>query len=365
MGELRTGVLPRQMLRNLMDTGYITGVDERFLNPASIDLPLSDEAYRIPCAFQLSEGEHVRTVLHSLQPQRHSLSDPLEVGQTYLIRIDGKWKLPGSVYGHANPKSSAGRVNLFARIMADNVNSYDTLFRGWKNDEMWLLVRPDSFRILLHPGIAVSQLRLFDAPSFLDDLQMEVVADKTGLIYTKDKLLQVFYKQMRTSRAGVILTLAVGDDFGFEGCTTNEVIDFGKKGAFARDDNPFFRRIEPENGGFRLNKAGFYILSTNELVKVPTNLSAELRPIDPRLGEFRSHAAGYIDPGWGCGKDGKGRARPITLEVIPFEKMFVRHGQAIARMRYEHMKEKPDVPYDEAESHYTGQGGPTLSKHFV
>jgi dCTP deaminase len=97
---------------------------------------------------------------------------------------------------------------------------------------------------------------------------------------------------------------------------------------------------------------------------VPPYLSAELRAIDPRLGEFRSHAAGYIDPGWGFGTNGECRGRPITLEVIPHEDMFVRDGQAIARLRYEHMKEEPDVAYDAANSHYTKQEGPKLSKHF-
>lgn len=97
---------------------------------------------------------------------------------------------------------------------------------------------------------------------------------------------------------------------------------------------------------------------------VPPNLSAELRAIDPRLGEFRSHAAGYIDPGWGYGAEGEECGRPITLEVIPHEDMLVRNGQTVARIRYECMKEVPETIYDAAASNYTDQRAARLSKHF-
>jgi dCTP deaminase len=97
---------------------------------------------------------------------------------------------------------------------------------------------------------------------------------------------------------------------------------------------------------------------------VPSYLSAELRAIDPRLGEFRSHAAGYIDPGWGYGTSGEECGRPITLEVIPQEDMLVRDGQTVARIRYEYMKEIPETVYDAAASNYSDQRTAKLSKHF-
>ena len=47
----RTGVLPKQTLRELFDPHFIGAIDEKYLNPASIDLPLSAEAYRLVSAF--------------------------------------------------------------------------------------------------------------------------------------------------------------------------------------------------------------------------------------------------------------------------------------------------------------------------
>ncbi len=354
------GVLPRQLLRELMASGYIADVDESFLNPASIDLPLSDEAYRLNSIFLPGKGEHVRTLYHEVGGWKHDLSIPLEVGTPYLIRIAGQWQLPQQVYGYANPKSSTGRLNLFSRLIADGVEMYDTLPRGW-DGEAWLLVRPDSFPVKLSPGYAISQVRLFDGKSFLDSLRMEIAIKNHGLIFSQ-KGIPFEYEELRAWQDALILTLAVGENFGWECRGTNQPLDFSKVKGHKKPH--FFERITPTDGAFKLRKGGFYILSTKERVMVPPYLSAELRAIDPRLGEFRSHAAGYIDPGWGYGTNGEVRGRPITLEVIPHEDMFVRDGQAIARVRYEHMKEAPEVSYDEAPSNYKNQEGPQLSKHF-
>jgi dCTP deaminase len=354
------GVLPRQLLLQLMGARYITGVPESFINPASIDLPLSDEAYRLNGIFLPRSGEHVRTLRNEVGGWAHDLAIPLEVGVPYLIRIDGNWELPGEVYGYANPKSSTGRLNLFSRIIADGVEMYDTLPRAWKG-EMWVLVRPDSFPVKLSPGLAVAQMRLFDGKAFLDPLRMELEVRQRGLIFDPQGV-KVEYRELRRWQDALLLTLAVGDNFGWESRGACCPLDFGHKHHY----NPaeFFERITPKKGTFRLRKGGFYILSTKERVMVPPHLSAELRAIDTRLGEFRSHAAGYIDPGWGYGANGEAQGRPITLEIIPHEEMVVRDGQAIARLRFEHMKEEPDVPYDATQSHYTGQAGPMLSKHF-
>lgn len=360
MSEPGTGVLPRQTLKELMDAGFISGIDEVFLNPASIDLPLSTEVFQLESIFLPSKGEHVRTLIPQVGGEKWDLARPLEIGVPYLIRLEGKWKLPSGVYGYANPKSSTGRINLFSRLVADNVDMYDAISRGWEG-EMWMLVRADSFRVKLKAGKAVSQMRLFDGKSFLDALHMEIAVNKHGLIFGQD-CQRVKFEDMSHWHDSLILSIAVGDNFGWECRGTRKYLDFAADGSHKVSD--FFETISPVNGAFQLRKGGFYILSTKERVLVPPNLSAELRPIDPRLGEFRSHAAGYIDPGWGYGANGEGCGRPITLEVIPHEDMLVRDGQAIARIRYEHMKTEPDVPYDSANSNYTQQEGPKLSKHF-
>jgi len=340
---------------------HIKDVGEQYLNPASIDLPLSDEAYRLESIFMLLPGETVRDLLSLVGATPHNFANPLEVGVPYLFRIAGEWRLPSTVYGYANPKSSTGRNGFFCRIVADRVNMYEALVGpGWSG-EIWMLARPDYYPVLVHPGLAASQVRLFDGKSFLDDLHTELAIERHGLLFDQDGTKLQLDKTRRHADS-FLLTLYVGEDMGWECHGTRKVFDFAKRGYNPLD---FFSPIHVTNGKFTLRKGGFYILTTRERVMVPPDLSAELRAIDPRLGEFRSHAAGYVDPGWGYGEHGEVCGRPITLEVIPQEDMLVRNGQTVARIRFEHMKEAPEVAYDAANSNYTGQRTARLSKHFA
>lgn len=355
------GVLPMQELRSLLAEPFITGVDGRYVNPASIDMPLSSEAYRLRTIVNLLPRETVRSVLPVLGAQPHDLAQPLETGVPYLIRIEGEWRLPPLAYGYANPKSSTGRLNLFCRVLADRVDMYDALTPHGFSGEVWLLVRSDSFPVKLSPGLALTQVRLFDGKSFLDEYALSKACEQHGLLFHQNGV-RIMWSQTRRHADSFLLSLFVGEGMGYQ-CQsgTTSVLDMTRVGVQSAGD--FFEPVRPKNGGLVLKKNTFYILSTDERVMVPPYLSAELRPIDARLGEFRSHAAGYIDPGWGW-NGGKGCGQRITLEVIPYEDMYVRPGQAIARIRYERMKSEPDVPYDQAQSNYVGQEGARLAKFF-
>jgi len=353
------GVLPIQRLRELQGE-YITDVGESFLNPASIDMPLSNEAFRLESVFFPEENLMIRDMFEIVGARPHDLVNPLEVGVAYLIRVDGSWSLPESAYGYANPKSSSGRVNLFCRLMADGVDMYDFLPKGWKG-ECWMFVRPDSFPIILHPGLAVAQLRVFDSKEFLSETDMEVAVRNRGLLFDGAQQ-KIPFRELHLHGDSLYLTLAVGENFGYECRGLYKPLDFGAIGA--HDPADYFVPIGAPLGRYTLRKGNFYILSTFERVMVAPGHSAELRPVDPRLGEFRSHAAGYIDPGWGFGANGEVCGRPITLEVIPHEDFSVRNGQPIGRLRYERMSSEPDTNYDASPSNYLVQEGPRLSKHF-
>lgn len=353
-----TGVLPKQMLRELCATKFITGIDEKYLNPASIDLPLDNEAHRLASIFLPLRGEKIRDLLPLVGATPHNLDNPLEVGVPYLIRIAGTWRLPNIVYGYANPKSSTGRLGLFCRIVADGVDMYEALIGpGWAG-EMWVLVRSDYFPVRLAPGLALSQMRFFDGKSFLDDVHIAFVIERQGLLFDQKKRKLPFI-DVRRHADSLLLSLRVGRNMGYECRWTRKILDLRSGGKLS----DFFQPIHASNGVFTPRKNGFYILTTRERVMIPPDLSAELRAIDPRLGEFRSHAAGYIDPGWGYGKSGEECGRPITLEMIPHEDMLVRDGQIIARIRFEHMKEAPETAYDAAKSHYTDQYAARPSKY--
>jgi dCTP deaminase len=91
--------------------------------------------------------------------------------------------------------------------------------------------------------------------------------------------------------------------------------------------------------------------------------AAEMTPIDPSVGEFRVHYAGFFDPGFGTEEAG-GRGARGVLEVRTHDTPFLlEHGQTVARLVYEPLTERPARLYGQGGSHYQRQGL-KLSKHF-
>ena len=88
--------------------------------------------------------------------------------------------------------------------------------------------------------------------------------------------------------------------------------------------------------------------------------------MDVRSGEYRSHYAGFIDPGFGYGEKGETKGLPIVLEVRPYEDNIVLiDKQPICKVIFEKVAEAPDMVYGAGiGSNYSSQNGPRLSKHF-
>ena len=118
------------------------------------------------------------------------------------------------------------------------------------------------------------------------------------------------------------------------------------------------------DGSLILDPGEFYILASKEAVQVPPDYAAEMVPFDPLVGEFRVHYAGFFDPGFGQGSDGRPSARAV-LEVrsrdVPF---LLEDGQPVGRLVYEKLAGQADALYGaDAISSYQHQGL-KLSKHF-
>jgi dCTP deaminase len=120
----------------------------------------------------------------------------------------------------------------------------------------------------------------------------------------------------------------------------------------------------PVRGGLILDPAEFYILASQEAVRVPPGYAAEMIAYDTMVGEFRVHYAGFFDPGFGH-TDAGGEGSRAVLEVRSYEVPFVlEHGQLVGRLAYERLTATPSILYGQgAKSSYQGQGI-KLSKHF-
>ena len=119
----------------------------------------------------------------------------------------------------------------------------------------------------------------------------------------------------------------------------------------------------PANGQLLLDPGEFYILASKDALEIPVTEAAEMLPIDPSVGEFRVHYAGFFDPGFGTAEAG-GLGSKGVLEVRCHETPFLlEDGQTVARLVYESLTEKPSRLYGQSGSHYQSQGL-KLSKHF-
>lgn len=361
------GAVPYQNLIELRNTQVLKGFAEKNVQPASIDLSMGEEAYRLRGSILPRHGERIRDILPAVVRFPHDLSQPLEAGATYLVKVLQDVTLPDSLYGYTNPKSSSGRNDIQVRLLADGVSRFDTIPRGF-HGELWLLVSSRHFLLKLSPGDKLCQLRLFDEDTRLTKQELQTIYQDEQLLWTPEGN-PISFEELKVSDQNGSLLLSINleneDVIGYEAKPSGmtPVLTFNKQGHMPED---FFIPIRaPKNGMIMLEQSHFYIFYTYEWARVPSMFAAEMAAMDERSGEFRSHYAGFIDPGWGYGKEGKEKGWPLVLEIRPFDdNLIIRHGQPICKLRYERVRTLPDKVYGETGSNYAKQHGAMLSKHF-
>ncbi len=366
MNPERKGALPSQKLSDLIEAGFVVGANPANISPASLDLSVSSELYEITGLLLPKRGEKIRDLLGLMGATDHDIATPLQCDRMYLVRLNETLELPKEVYGFCNPKSSTGRLDMHVRVLADGVPRYDSVTPRGYVGELWAAVHPKSFAIQIHEGTPLTQLRLFTGDTRLGELDLEIALKQHELVYheTEDRPLQYDELVTHDKDGALILTAMIGDDVCGYVCTADktQVVDVAHVAGYTGSD--FFAPVYAKDGVLKLERNKFYILSGAERVRIPPTLASEMAPMDERSGDFRSHYAGFLDPGWGWGEDGAGKGRPFTLEVRPFEDVVVRAGQPIAKIKFETMTEEPMIHYDTKESNYLKQSGPKLGKQF-
>ncbi|WP_292230489.1 2'-deoxycytidine 5'-triphosphate deaminase [Brevundimonas sp.] len=331
----RPGILPAQSIETLIATGAITSdtpFDIDQVQPASLDLRLSDQAWRVRASF-LPGKRKVEERIADVAMHAIEITDAgvvLEKGCVYIVRLQERLKLPQGLIARANPKSSTGRVDVFVRLLTDRGASFDDVDEGY-DGPLYMEVAPQTFSILVRPGTRLNQLRLKagDPP------------------------------KLETRSVGV--DLQGGDIVGFRGRRHAGVVDLDH--IAGHDPRDFWEPLSLRRGELLLDPGEFYILASSDDVEIPVDQAAEMTPIDPSVGEFRVHYAGFFDPGFGT-DEAHGAGSKGVLEVRTHDTPFLlEHGQIVARLVYEPLTERPSRLYGESGSHYQSQGL-KLSKHF-
>ncbi|WP_304171936.1 2'-deoxycytidine 5'-triphosphate deaminase [Phenylobacterium aquaticum] len=328
------GILPCQSIDDLIAAGAVTSAtpfDLDQVQPASLDLRLGARAWRVRASFLPRTNRTVASrildvSMHELDLTRGAV---LEKGCVYIAELQERLALPEGISARANPKSSTGRVDCFVRLLSDHQPAFDDVKAGY-HGPTYIEIAPQTFSILVRTGTRLNQLRL-----------------KSGET-----------RKLESISVGVDLTAEVA---GFRARRHAGVIDMDH--VDGHDPRNYWEPLIPRNGELLLDPGEFYILASKEAIVIPVLQAAEMTPIDPSVGEFRVHYAGFFDPGFGTEEAG-GVGSKGVLEVRSHETPFLlEDGQTVARMVYEPLTAKPSRLYGEGGSHYLRQGL-KLSKHF-
>jgi dCTP deaminase len=359
------GALPFQAIETLKEYQLIKDSPLK-AGPASLDLVLTDECYEIKRVIFPKQGQEVYSLINKEMGSKRHKGNVLFPGKQYIISHQEGFELPRELYGYSNPKSTTGRSFTHIRLFADGVSQYDHLPRGWRG-KAWSLVTPKLFPILYRPGIdSLNQMRILRKDARLSELEIRRMQGQySALKDENNKRKQANTLRIRGGDHGYMIFSAdcVGVDgiVGYEAKVSKEALPIG--GVHCSDWKKYFKPIKAKKY-LELDPAKYYILSTSERISIPPQFAAEVKAIDERHGEFRTHYAGFFDPGFGYDSTNPLAGNTITLEVRVFEKTCLWHGQPVACLQFEHMAAIPESLYDKTSGTYKKQIGATLGKQF-
>ncbi len=231
-----------------------------------------------------------------------------ERGCVYIAELAERLRLPDGVSARANPKSSTGRVDVFVRTLTDHGADFDDIAEGYAGP-IYLEIAPQTFSVLVRAGTRLNQLRLRrgDPPALsVRSISVDLTGDLAGF---------------RARRHAGVIDLDLED---------------------GHDPRDFWEPLEPRRGELLLDPGEFYILASKEPIEIPVMEAAEMTPIDPAVGEFRVHYAGFFDPGFGAPEHLQRRRQGRVLEVRRHETPFLlEDGQIVARLVYQPLTERP------------------------
>ncbi len=355
-----TGLLPSQALRAAIEEGEILAaepIDEDQVQPSSLDLRLGAYAYRVPCSFLPGPERTVGQRVEAMAMHRIDLREGavLERGCVYLVPLMESLRLRHRTSALANPKSSTGRLDVFARLITDGGSEFDRVRPGYRG-ALWAEISPRSFSILVRSGSRLVQLRIKRGSPTWSESALKRLHAQVGLVDEEAD-------PERLKRGLLAITVKcepeAGDEsdvIGYRAKRNAYLVDVDKVAHY--DPADYWEPIRGQAGrGIVLDPNDFYILGSRESVTVPVDHAAEMLAYDTLVGEFRVHYAGFFDPGFGLAEAGGAGTRAV-LEVrtrdVPF---LIEDGQVVGRLLYERLIEKPDRLYgSKIGSNYQRQG---------
>jgi dCTP deaminase len=334
---------------------------EKCLQPASLDIPLSDRCYRVSVSALPNNGHTMTELLKRFTMYDFELKKEgglLEKGMTYVLPLSVSLSLSEQFRALFSSKSTTGRNDVFARAETEDGKAFDMTVFGYEG-QLYLEATPLSFHTMVYPFESLTQMRLTTTDDdCLSDDELAVLHSQYGIV--RDQNGDVTNATIKNNSLYLHLDLSNGaQTAGYESLKSPEgYIHLGSKEVDAKEE--FWRRIKPtSHGDLILHPDSFYLLSTRERIVIPPNVCATMQEYSVGMGEFRSHYAGFFDNGFGGEKGTQGvlefRARDLPVRFSD--------NQRICRLVFYRTDEVPEKIYGKG-SHYTGSG-PRMAKNFI
>ena len=352
------GSLTHKDYKKLFDDKQIQSIKFNIdqIQPSSLDLTLSNECYEIKYSF-LSPKSKVVSKLKNLIIRKINLNKKFKFkkNKTYIVKLNEKLTLNKNIFGHCNPKSSTGRLDIFCRTIVDYSDEYEKIPKGYKGD-IFLEVTTRSFDIKFQAGDKLNQLRLvYEKHNYLDDKDLISINKQDQIVFDEKN---INFKIENGLKVSVYLS-SPNKVIAYCAKSNAPAIDFSKINLHKIND--YWKPIYSKNKSIIIEKNKFYILRSKERVRIPPRLAGEMIPYDTGIGDFRAHYAGFFDPGFGD-PNGSYAVLEVKTNELPF---LLEDGQTIARIKYEKLNKKSNIVYGlDIKSNYQNQGL-KLSKHFI
>jgi dCTP deaminase len=361
------GILPSQEIVHLVQTGKICSsldITDDQVQPSSLDLRLSHEAYRIRASFLPGKSTTLLNKARSngMLMETIDISDGalLEPNVIYIIPLMESLALPPDIYGIANPKSSTGRLDIFTRLLTEFGDEFERVRRGYSGG-LYIEVVSQTFPSLVRAGMKLNQLRFGRGRrAVVGEERLRQLGQSNFLIHSDEDTSQA------TVDRGLRLTVDLEGNgsgvVGYQAKKTKQPIDLGLINHYEVDDfwTPMYKGKE-----CILVPGEFYILASKQRVRIPPDLASEMLPYDLSTQEFRVHYAGFFDPGFGYGENGEISGTRAVLEVRANEMpILLEDDQFVGRLNYYYMSAKPDKVYGGSIGSNYQQQGLALSKQF-
>ena len=359
-----TGILPYQAIKEAIASREIQAsreIGEAQIQPASLDLRLGAVAYRVRSSFLPGRNATVQQKLDSLAMHEIDLKPGavLEKGCVYIVPLQEHLRLRKRVSALANPKSSTGRLDIFARLITDHGTEFDRVRERYQGP-LYAEISPRTFSVLVRENSRLVQLRIRRGSPPSSDAALRRLHDSVGLVDAEPGQEDI--------KNGLAITVDLtGVDasgvIGYRAKKHAGLIDVDRIGHYDRAD--FWDPLRVDAGNTLILDPGeFYILASRETVTVPVDHAAEMIAYDTLVGEFRVHYAGFFDPGFGLAETG-GKGTRAVLEVRSHEVPFlIENGQTVGRLIYERLAARPDKLYGAGIGSSYQRQGLALSKHF-